>query len=54
MDGHFVPNITFGPQTCKAIRPHIKTLMDVHLIISPTAPLPLLTCAKELGGNQPN
>ncbi len=35
MDGHFVPNITFGPETCKAIRPHIKTVMDVHLMISP-------------------
>ena len=35
MDGHFVPNITFGPETCKAIRPHIKTTMDVHLMISP-------------------
>ena len=35
MDGHFVPNITFGPETCKAIRPHIKTFMDVHLMISP-------------------
>jgi ribulose-phosphate 3-epimerase len=37
MDGHFVPNITFGPETCKAIRPHIKTVMDVHLMISPVA-----------------
>ena len=35
MDGHFVPNITFGPETCKAIRRHIKTVMDVHLMISP-------------------
>lgn len=35
MDGHFVPAITFGAQTCKAIRPHIKTIMDVHLMISP-------------------
>jgi ribulose-phosphate 3-epimerase len=35
MDGHFVPNITFGPQMCAAIRPHIKGLMDVHLMISP-------------------
>ena len=35
MDGHFVPNITFGPETCKALRPHIKTIMDVHLMISP-------------------
>jgi ribulose-phosphate 3-epimerase len=38
MDGHFVPNITFGPQTCKAIRPHIKTVMDVHLMIAPCDP----------------
>ena len=35
MDGHFVPNITFGPQTCKAIRPHIRGVMDVHLMIAP-------------------
>ncbi len=38
MDGHFVPNITFGPATCKAIRPHIKTVMDVHLMIAPVDP----------------
>ena len=38
MDGHFVPNITFGPQTCAAIRPHIKTVMDVHLMIAPADP----------------
>ena len=35
MDGNFVPNITFGPPACKAIRKHIKTVMDVHLMISP-------------------
>ena len=35
MDGHFVPNLTFGPALCKAIRPHVKTVMDVHLMISP-------------------
>ncbi|MDH2326365.1 ribulose-phosphate 3-epimerase [Cereibacter sp. SYSU M97828] len=35
MDGHFVPNLTFGPATCKAIRPHIKGVMDVHLMIAP-------------------
>ncbi len=35
MDGHFVPNLTFGPATCAAIRPHIKGVMDVHLMISP-------------------
>ena len=38
MDGHFVPNITFGPQLCAAIRPHIKTVMDVHLMIAPVDP----------------
>ena len=35
MDGHFVPNLTFGPAMCAAIRPHIKGVMDVHLMISP-------------------
>lgn len=35
MDGHFVPNISLGPAICAAIRPHIKTVMDVHLMISP-------------------
>ena len=35
MDGHFVPNLTFGPAMCKAIRPHIRTVMDVHLMIAP-------------------
>jgi ribulose-phosphate 3-epimerase len=35
MDNHFVPNLTFGPAMCKAIRPHIKTVMDVHLMIAP-------------------
>src|SRR6056297_1446329 len=35
MDGHFVPNLTFGPPLCAAIGPHIQTVMDVHLMISP-------------------
>jgi ribulose-phosphate 3-epimerase len=35
MDGHFVPNLTFGPAMCAAIRPHIQGVMDVHLMISP-------------------
>ncbi|MFP4405318.1 ribulose-phosphate 3-epimerase [Rhodosalinus sp.] len=38
MDGHFVPNITFGPAMCKALRPHITTVMDVHLMIAPVDP----------------
>ena len=36
MDGHFVPNLTFGPPLVAAIRPHVKTVMDVHLMIEPT------------------
>jgi len=35
MDGHFVPNISIGPAVVKAIRPHAKTPLDVHLMISP-------------------
>ncbi len=35
MDGHFVPPITFGSQTCAALRPHIKGTMDVHLMVAP-------------------
>ena len=38
MDGHFVPNLTFGPAMCAAIRPHIKGVMDVHLMIAPVDP----------------
>ena len=38
MDGHFVPNLTFGPAMCAALRPHIKGVMDVHLMISPVDP----------------
>jgi len=35
MDGHFVPNITIGPDVVKALRPHTKKTFDVHLMISP-------------------
>lgn len=38
MDGHFVPNLTLGPMVVAAIRPHVKTVMDVHLMISPADP----------------
>jgi ribulose-phosphate 3-epimerase len=38
MDGHFVPNITIGPEVVKAIRPHVSIPMDVHLMISPADP----------------
>lgn len=35
MDGHFVPNITIGPDVVKALRPHTSKIFDVHLMISP-------------------
>ncbi|MGE3146609.1 MAG: ribulose-phosphate 3-epimerase [Pseudorhodoplanes sp.] len=38
MDGHFVPNITFGPDVIKALRPHSKKVFDTHLMIAPCDP----------------
>ena len=38
MDGHFVPNITFGPPAVAAFRKHVSTVMDVHLMIAPVDP----------------
>ena len=38
MDGHFVPNITIGPDIVKALRPHTRKPLDVHLMISPCDP----------------
>jgi ribulose-phosphate 3-epimerase len=38
MDGHFVPNITIGPDMVKAIRPHTAKALDVHLMIAPCDP----------------
>ncbi|CAF26228.1 ribulose-phosphate 3-epimerase [Bartonella quintana] len=38
MDGHFVPNITFGPNVVKALRPLTRAIFDVHLMISPADP----------------
>lgn len=38
MDGHFVPNLTIGPGVVKALRPHVQTVMDVHLMIAPVDP----------------
>lgn len=38
MDGHFVPNISFGPLVVKALRPHTTMPLDVHLMIAPCDP----------------
>ncbi len=38
MDGHFVPNITIGPDVVKAIKPHVSIPFDVHLMIAPVDP----------------
>jgi ribulose-phosphate 3-epimerase len=38
MDGHFVPNISIGPDAVKALRPHTRKTLDVHLMISPCDP----------------
>ncbi len=38
MDGHFVPNISFGPAVIQAMRPHTKKVFDTHLMIAPCDP----------------
>ena len=38
MDGHFVPNISYGPDVIKAMRPHSKKIFDAHLMIAPCDP----------------
>jgi ribulose-phosphate 3-epimerase len=38
MDGHFVPNISIGPDVVKALRPHTRKILDVHLMIAPCDP----------------
>jgi ribulose-phosphate 3-epimerase len=38
MDGHFVPNLTIGPDVVKALKPHVSIPMDVHLMIAPVDP----------------
>ncbi|MBS0294937.1 MAG: ribulose-phosphate 3-epimerase [Proteobacteria bacterium] len=49
MDGHFVPNITIGPEVVKALRPHAKIPFDVHLMIAPVDPM--LEAFREAGAD---
>ncbi|WP_181707219.1 ribulose-phosphate 3-epimerase [Chthonobacter rhizosphaerae] len=49
MDGHFVPNITFGPPVIKAMRPHTPKVFDVHLMIDPVDPF--LTAFADAGAD---
>src|ERR1700745_2057859 len=50
MDGHFVPNISFGPAVVKAVRPLSKLFFDIHLMCS--KPEILLEPFAEAGANQ--
>jgi len=49
MDGHFVPNISFGPAVLKALRRHSRMPFDVHLMIAPVDPF--LTAFAEAGAD---
>jgi ribulose-phosphate 3-epimerase len=49
MDGHFVPNITVGPEVVRALRPHISIPVDVHLMIAPADPF--LEAFREAGAD---
>lgn len=49
MDGHFVPNITIGPDVVKAIKPHALRPLDVHLMIAPVDPY--ITAFAEAGAD---
>ena len=49
MDGHFVPNLSFGPAILKALRPYVRMPFDVHLMIAPTDPY--IAAFAEAGAN---
>lgn len=42
MDNHYVPNLTMGPMVCKALRPHVRIGIDVHLMVEPVDELALM------------
>ena len=44
MDNHYVPNLTFGPMVCQALRRHTQAPIDVHLMVQPVDALALAFC----------
>ncbi len=44
MDNHYVPNLTFGPMVCQALRPHTSVPIDVHLMVQPVDALAQAFC----------
>ena len=44
MDNHYVPNLTFGPMVCAALRPHSTVPIDVHLMVQPVDALAQAFC----------
>jgi ribulose-phosphate 3-epimerase len=44
MDNHYVPNLTFGPMVCQALRPHTTAPIDVHLMVQPVDALARAFC----------
>ena len=44
MDNHYVPNLTFGPMVCQALRPHSSVPIDVHLMVQPVDALAQAFC----------
>jgi ribulose-phosphate 3-epimerase len=44
MDNHYVPNLTFGPMVCEALRKHSSVPIDVHLMVSPVDALAQAFC----------
>ena len=44
MDNHYVPNLTFGPMICQALRPHSTVPIDVHLMVQPVDALAQAFC----------
>ncbi len=44
MDNHYVPNLTFGPMVCQALRPHSRVPIDVHLMVQPVDALAQAFC----------